>query len=214
MGDGATFTVDANAAPANEGRVGAAGYDGSARNSQSNQERGFQGTPRFESVVVELKRIKEEQVDKNREWYESHARPPMIMFRLVGVLIILVSVTIPFLTSLPGPPPWQPVLLSGAALLLAALTGLNAFFQWQDEWRGFRETQFVLEHLLSKWELAILEAQYRSLSDEALAIETATDATRMLLERSREAIATETTGYFAGLQSARADQSTERTRTS
>jgi hypothetical protein len=50
------------------------------------------------------------------------------------------------------------LVLSIAAVLIAALTGLNAFFKWEDVWRSRRQTEFALGYLLAVWRLQILHA--------------------------------------------------------
>lgn len=120
----------------------------------------------------------------------------MVLFRAFGVLLILLSVSVPFLSTLEGV--WRTVVLPAVALSIAALTGLNSFFQWQAQWQGFRHTQFALEYLLAKWEMEIIKARHHP--DEQQAVEIALTATDMLLDRAREATASETGKFFEGIQ--------------
>jgi hypothetical protein len=120
----------------------------------------------------------------------------MILFRAVGVLVILLSISVPFLGTLEGI--WRMVILPLTTLLIAALTGLNAFFQWQSQWQGYRQTQYTLEYLLAKWELEIIRAKH--CPDPKEATEVALAATHLLLDQAREITASETSGFFAGIQ--------------
>jgi Protein of unknown function (DUF4231) len=74
-----------------------------------------------------------------KDWYASHAQVPFILFRICGVLTILLSVAVPYLGTLEGR--WRSVVLPIVALCVAALTGINSFFQWQLEWSAFRTTE-------------------------------------------------------------------------
>ena len=150
---------------------------------------------RLDSVLVDLTRIKDEVV-RTKEWYRTHGQRPMLLFRAFGVAIILLSISVPFLGTLQGV--WREVVLPIATLLIAALTGLNSFFQWQTQWQGFRQTQFALEHLLQKWEIEIIWAKNYPEVDKR--VEMAMAATSELLDRAREATSNETRGFFEGMQ--------------
>jgi hypothetical protein len=93
---------------------------------------------------------------------------------------------------------WRDIVLPIAALVIAALTGLNTFFQWQKSWQGRRQTQFAIEHFLSKWDLDMTIAKHDP--DPEKAIEMAVRATEQLLDRAREITSAETAEYFQGLQ--------------
>lgn len=137
------------------------------------------------------------EVAKTKDWYEGHAKRPMILFRTFGALVIVLSVCVPFLGTL-DESAWKSIALSLVALAIAGLTGLNAFFQWQSQWQGFRQTQFALEHLLSKWELEIVKVKYHPDKEEALQM--AVEVTARLLDQARDATATETGEFFKGIR--------------
>jgi hypothetical protein len=152
---------------------------------------------RFSAALDELTTIRDEVV-KMKDWYEKHARRPMIWFRAVGVAIILLSVSVPFLGALKGDGVWTSVVLPICTLAIAGLAGINAFFQWQTQWQEFRQAQLALEYLLSKWELEIFRA--RRLPDEDRAIEMAVEATDKFLDSAREATAKETGRYLESVR--------------
>jgi hypothetical protein len=79
------------------------------------------------------------------------------------------------------------VVLPIFTLAIAGLAGVNSFFQWQTQWQNFRQTQLALEHLLSKWELEIVQAKAHS---EGEAIGIAVRTTGMLIDLAREATVT------------------------
>jgi hypothetical protein len=106
-----------------------------------------QNDERFDAILAELTRIKDDRVVRTFNWFKRYARRPMILFRTTGVLIIVLSVSVPFLGVLEGI--WRDTVLPIVTLAIAGLTGLSSFFQWQGAWQRFRQTQFALEHLLS-----------------------------------------------------------------
>src|SRR5581483_8073077 len=110
----------------------------------------LQNGKRFLSVLEEFARIKNEFVVRQLNWYKAHARTPMLLFRASGILVILLSVSLPFLTTLDGL--WKTVVLPVISLLIAGLTGMNSFFRWEGAWKGYRQTRLTLEYLLAEWE--------------------------------------------------------------
>lgn len=149
----------------------------------------------FQEVMDELEKIKKEVVS-TKGWFERNSDRPRILFRLVGSLVIILSISVPLLGVLDGV--WNTVVLPVVAIAIAGLTSLNAFFQWQSQWQGNRQTQFALEHLLTKWELEIVEAKFHP--DQEKAIKMAIEATSRLLDQAREITSSSTGDYFKSIQ--------------
>ena len=156
---------------------------------------GYQADEQFLKVLTELEKVKQEVVD-TRRWYKQHARPQMLQFRISGVLLILLSVSVPFIAAQTAP--WKDTVVSLATLLIAALTGLSAFFRWEHAWQSYRQTQYALDRLLNMWELKIVEA--RHLADPQQAIEMALKATEQLLQDAAAITSAETAEYFKRVQ--------------
>jgi hypothetical protein len=146
----------------------------------------------FATALDELTKIKDYHVVRTLNWYRGHARVPMILFRTTGVLLIVLSVSVPLLAVLEGI--WQEAVLPVVALVIAGLTGLNSFFQWHTSWQGYRQTQYALEHLIAQWELKITEAKHHPNRDQRL--EMVIQATDKLLRDTGQITATETGSYF------------------
>jgi len=151
--------------------------------------------PRFNSILTELTSLKD-RVAKTRNWYDRRAPRAMAGFRIVGVTVILLSVSLPFLGTLDGE--WRSIALPVVSLTIAGLTGVNAFLNWQQQWQSFRQTQFTLEYLLQRWELDVIQARYHPDEEEAIAM--IYTATQKLLDQAREATASETSEFFKGIQ--------------
>jgi Protein of unknown function (DUF4231) len=145
----------------------------------------------FETLLAELTAVKRHVIE-TRSWFERHAWPKMLCFRAVGVLVIGLSVSVPFIAAQNAP--WKDPAVSAVALVIALLTGLNSFFRWEHAWQGYRQTQFALEHLLALWDLRIIDAKHQE--DQRTAAAMAIRATEQLLVDSRAVTSAETAEYF------------------
>lgn len=157
---------------------------------------GSQKDERFLSILNELESIKESYVSSQLQWYETHAKRPMFLFRICGTLVIILSISLPFLAMQTGI--WKEVLLSIFSLAIAGLSGVNAFFHWDSDWKAYRQTQFTLRSLLVTWDLSITEARYES--DVQKAIDLAKLATKQLVDETQKVTGTETGQYFEQIQ--------------
>jgi hypothetical protein len=169
--------------------------------SQENTSRyipreGQQNDERFIAAVEDITRMKNDRVMPILRWFKTHVTLPRILFRVSGTLIILLSVSLPLLSIVEGPS--RDTLLPIVALMIAGLTGLNSFFQWQNAWQGRRQTQRALEYLLSHWELEMIKAKQHP--EPQKAIQLALEATERLLDRTKEVTAAETSEFFQGIQ--------------
>ncbi|GCE07027.1 DUF4231 domain-containing protein [Dictyobacter aurantiacus] len=155
-----------------------------------------QGDTRFISLLQELTHIKETYAVRQLQWYKQHTPQAKYYFRFSSALIIILSVSIPFLATLDGP--WRTTVLPIIALLIAGLTGLSAFFRWEDSWKGYMHAQMTLEHLLWLWELKIAEARHEP--DAQKGMEIARQATEQLINETRGTIHSEAEEYFKRVQ--------------
>ncbi|MEA2604827.1 MAG: hypothetical protein QOF89_5819 [Acidobacteriota bacterium] len=135
----------------------------------------------LEEAISRLKAIKAEWVDSTLDYYTKRAPWHRRAFRISGTLVILMSVTIPFLVDRNWGI-WSNAVVSALSLSVAALTGLMSFFQWQSSWHKHVYTQLRLEYLIALWELEMVEAQQLQNSNDMLKM--ATDATRKLVVAS------------------------------
>lgn len=146
----------------------------------------------LECLIKEVGDLRSKHIDSCIEWYQSHSKIARILFRLTGYVVVILSISIPFLTTVRFH--GSDIVVSVVALLIAALTGISSFAKWDSQWRGYKNAQFALETLRSLWELQIVEARHMN-SPEA-ATKTVMEATRKLLENSRKIITSETERYF------------------
>jgi len=88
--------------------------------------------------------------------------------------------------------------LPAVSVAIAALTGINATYQWQEQWQGFRQAQFEIEGRLSIWMLQVMRA--RDDPDAAHGIQVASDATEPWFATPRRSWRRETGAYFASVE--------------
>lgn len=157
---------------------------------------GQPGAQNVDVIFSELKAIKDRYVGRLFRRYDRLALEHRLFFRTSGILIILLSVSIPFLTTLDGV--WKSTALPIVALLVAGFTGLTAFFHWEQNWKSYRQAQFSLGHLLAIWELNMAEARHAPDDQQAIALAVA--ATKELFDQAEAVSSTETDEFFKRLQ--------------
>jgi hypothetical protein len=151
--------------------------------------------PRQRISIDDLCRIKADYVDDTLKRYQQHATWPRVVFRLVGMTVIVLSLGIPFLAAADGS--WQTVGVPIASFLIAALTALNAFFNWQKTWEKRMSMQLTLEGLVANWETEIAAAR---LKEQGEGFDRALKATQELIARTQAMTVAETNAFFASIK--------------
>lgn len=146
--------------------------------------------------IDELCAIKEGYVDKTYNWYRDRSTWPRITFRLAGVTIIVLSLTIPFFAAAEGK--WSEIGVPLASLSIAILSSLNAFFGWQKMWEKRITTQLTLEGLMAAWEIKIAAA--KRTQDLEKGYVAALQATQDLIENTRSLSVSETASFFTNIK--------------
>ncbi len=147
---------------------------------------------KFDAALKEFTKLKNAYVVSKIKWYEKNAPRHFWLFRITGVTIILLSVSVPFIATLSGF--WKDTVLPIATLLIAGLTGLNSFMQWQEGWKEYRKTQYAIEYLITKWEFEVTKAINNPNKKQAL--NAITRATSNLLEKTKQITTKEAESYF------------------
>lgn len=159
---------------------------------------------RFLSVLHEVETIKNKYVVEGQlKWYQKRIWLPRICFYLSGILVILLSVSLPYLATQEGP--WRTIVLPLVALVVAGLTGLSSFFKWDISMRSHIQGEFQLQFLLSIWDLQITEAKHEL--DAESAIKKAIQATQQLLENAQITSSAEIEEHFQSIKPPRVQQS-------
>lgn len=149
-----------------------------------------------EKLLSEIHAVVETQVVESYEWYRTHARGPRLLFRTAGTVVILASISLPLLATLDYDQ--KGLVLSLFSILIAALTGLNAFFGWEQSWRSRRQTEFALKQALFEWKLKMAVA--REESDPATRRHRYAEATEELLSQANTIVGAETKEFFGRMK--------------
>lgn len=144
------------------------------------------------AAVLEEVRPFVEKVNRSRQWYETRAKRPRIAFRAIGVVVILLSLSIPLIAAFQFSK--KDIVLTLSAVLIAIATSLNSFFKWEQTWQAFRKTEFALDHLLTVWDLRRVEAMLDP--DPIKAREKILTATAQLIEDANKVSGSETQQFF------------------
>jgi len=87
------------------------------------------------------------ELDRRAGWYKRTGDRTMAQFIVVRLGLVLISASLPALTTFQARG-WA----TAAAVLVAVLAGLDTQFQWGEEWRHFRSTQYALERARRDYE--------------------------------------------------------------
>jgi magnesium-transporting ATPase (P-type) len=150
-----------------------------------------------------LNQIVKSAVIDQRDWYKRKAYIPMMLFRWLGAVVILVSFSISALSffSKGNNHECYKTWIFFLSLLVSAITAFMSFFQFQAVWRSRRQTEMNLSSLLVQWELDLIGA-----ADESDSLKRATlarEATRRCVESASKLISAETSEFFSGMSTAK-----------
>ena len=105
-----------------------------------------------ESIEALVKQA-ECSVVKLRDRYRSRATWHSRLFRASGIVIIAIASALPVLASFSYDGKDITVAVAGA--LVAFLTALRSFYQWDQLWGLLRQCDLDLTHLLEQWKLDV-----------------------------------------------------------
>jgi|GEM_PF-4854872 len=142
----------------------------------------------------DLREQKEEYADKALNYYKRRINWFLVGFRTLGVLVILGSVSLPFLAQNAETNKW---IISGFSLGVALCTALNSFFSWHLTWQKRVAVTAALEHYIANWEIGMVKA-FREDYDKAK--QEAHDATSYLFTQVFTTISQESEAFFAQLK--------------
>ena len=156
----------------------------------------------FGKFVEAARAIKKEFVDPRRTWYAKHQFYPFLLFRIGGVVTIILGVTLPAVAL--ADIAHKDVILSVMSVAVAALTGLSSFFRWEISWRGRELSKFAIDALDEKWELELANASH--VLDASERLKHAYLATNDFFSNVRVVSAAETDEFFSGMQFPESDK--------
>jgi hypothetical protein len=84
-----------------------------------------------------------------RRYYNSRATWHRVFHRVSGILVILAGAGLPVLTNLDYP--GKATVISLAGMVIAVLTGLHAFYRWDQSWILLRNTEGAVTAAYWAW---------------------------------------------------------------
>jgi hypothetical protein len=145
--------------------------------------------------LLTYRALAEESVDKLRNQYDWRARWHRRNFRFTGLVVILISASLPLLAGFKYP--GKDLVIALAGVIIAAATGLRTFYQWDQMWGLLRRTHFSLNQASVQWRLAFGRAE--ATADPVERERLAYTATEELLKKIEAIRVAESEKFFSAL---------------
>jgi hypothetical protein len=140
-----------------------------------------------EEVVARIRTLKGQYHDRAK-WHRR-------WFRSTGIVIILLSATLPLLAGLDYD--GKDVTIGVIGVAIAVLTALRNFYQWDQLWSLLRQSDFELTYLLDQYQLDATAIKTDSAADATSKLH---ELTRTLREEAEKVRRAESTRYFGSLR--------------
>jgi hypothetical protein len=151
----------------------------------------------FLAALEEQVLFKDEKTDGSIrsyiDFYRTRAPKRRKMFRTAGFCLLFLSISLPFLTQ-SAPEQDRAQVASVLSWLIALVGSALSFFNWQQGWKLYMQTQLKLQFALAEWEARTVEARVAVSDAEGIAI--LREALAQLMKTVNEAVANETAQYF------------------
>jgi ABC-type multidrug transport system fused ATPase/permease subunit len=152
-------------------------------------------TPDAERTTEELIAYVEDRVETLRDRYRARARWHARFFRSSGILVIGMASALPVLASFSYRHKDWVVAIIGA--VIAFLTALRSFYQWDQLWGLLRQADLAISHLLDEWTVGLAAAEVLPADDRPAEVER---LAKKLLDDTEAIRAAESHSYFAMLR--------------
>jgi hypothetical protein len=153
----------------------------------------------FEQLLKPYQNIKDGPSVKGRlDFYKGHVNSKRRAAKYSGHTILLFSLLIPVVTTLPFKDHWvKGLIVSILSLIIALITGIRESTQWARLWRVYSQAQRQIETLIDSWEMEIARAR----PPRPLNLTEATDilerATNTLKDSVLEIVEAESNSFFS-----------------
>jgi hypothetical protein len=123
--------------------------------------------------IADLQLLIKGTVLKDKVWYRTSSKVNYYAYRISGILIILLSSSLPLLTA--NTFMHKDLIISIVGILIAVISSLISFFKWNDIWKADSFAFVELKNALAIWEFKMLNA--KSENTESKKIEMSKKAT-------------------------------------
>jgi len=156
----------------------------------------------LENYLVEIKKTRFFQDEKeggsfaqSREFHGKRASIRRKEFRRWGMLVIILSATLPVVAAFSDALPGKTLLVSIMAAAIAILTSANSFFHWDTGWHGSTNVQIGIDNLYDDWEIGIVNAKTNT--DPVEGLEQARKTTKIFFDATHNLIESEAKEYLS-----------------
>lgn len=154
-------------------------------------------SPDLDQACDGAAKIVNELCDREVRRLDEKARRSFLYYRGFGILVIIFSASLPFLTALRDETV-QAYLIPLIAALISALSSVTVFMAYGDTWKGYRTAEIRTRYAKTKWENSIFQARLLPTIDEALKV--VKDATTTFIQEVHEAGGNETQTFFQAVK--------------
>lgn len=114
-------------------------------------------------------------------WFQNEADIERFFYRLFGVVVIVLSISIPVLSQ--SNLTHKKILITFASLSVAIGTSLSTFFNWGEAWGQYRAAEYAYRTEIRQWDIKVLRV-VASLEDERSKIDSINEITQTLLDQA------------------------------
>ena len=134
-------------------------------------------------------------------WHQelhNRAKASRYLFRGSGVLVLLLSASLPIIAA--SAYYTDRVLIAALGSAIGVLSALNTFYRWGDRWRIYRRAELEIEGALREWEATVIEDALKYSQDAEKQKAQIYKSTYELMSRTKAIIETQHLAFFEALQ--------------
>lgn len=156
-------------------------------------------SPDLDHACEGAAKIVSDLCDREVRRLDNRARRSFLYYRGFGILVIVFSASLPFLTALRNETA-QNFLIPLIAALISALSSVTVFMAYGDTWKGYRTAEIRARYARTKWENSIFQARLLPTVDEALQV--VKEATTTFIQEMQDVAGNETQTFFQAVTEA------------
>jgi Protein of unknown function (DUF4231) len=142
-------------------------------------------------------KIVTELYDREVGRFDLHARRSFRFYRGFGILVILLSASLPFLTTLQEPT-LPKFVVPLVAAMISALSSVTVFMAYGDSWNGYRTAEIRTRYARAKWENSLFQAKLEPKVEDAMKL--VKEATATFINDVQQAAGAETQSFFQAVK--------------
>jgi len=153
--------------------------------------------PELDQACQDATKIVTEIFDREVGRFDYHAKRSFRYYRGFGILVILLSASLPFLTTLPEST-LPKFVVPLVAAMISALSSVTVFMAYGDSWNGYRTAEIRTRYSLAKWKNSIFQAKLEPTLDAAVKL--VKEATTTFINDAQQAAGAETQSFFQAVK--------------